>query len=120
MHYKRRRYFLPGTEQPGLLRALFLIWLATTAAAGLVLYLGASRAIDAETYRAHARALRETGQLFLPFLLAGNLLAALAVLVLGIFYTHRVAGPIYQIERRLGQFRDGDFQVSADQTDSTR
>jgi methyl-accepting chemotaxis protein len=109
---KRRRYFLPDTEQSGLLRALFLIWLLTTVAAGLIIYIGASRAIEAETYRAHVQALRQTGQIFLPFLLVGNLVAAIAVLVLGIFYTHRVAGPIYQIEQRLARLRDGDFQIS--------
>lgn len=109
---RRRRYFLPHSEQPGLLRTLLLIWLLVTVAAAVLLYLGANRNIEDATYRAHFRAMRATGQVFLPFLLGANLVAAIGVFVLALFYTHRVAGPIYQIERRLAEVRDGNLKVT--------
>ncbi len=109
---KRRRYYLPASDQPGLLRTLFGIWILVTIAAALILYFGANRDLTAATYKAHFDRMRQTSQVFVPYLLAGNLLAAIAVLLLGILYTHRVAGPIYQIERRLGRLRDGDLKVS--------
>jgi methyl-accepting chemotaxis protein len=109
---KRRQYYLPGTEQPALLSTLFWIWLGTAFVAGLVLYLGASQTLREATYQAHFTSLRRTGQLFLPYLLAGNLVAALGVLILGLFYTHRVAGPIYQIQKRLGRLGEGDLDVT--------
>lgn len=109
--HRRTRFFLPGTEQPRLLSTLLLVWLLVTVSAAALLYLGANRNIEARTYSAHFKALRATGELFLPYLLAANLMAAVAVLFAGLFYTHRVAGPIYQIEKRLGRLREGDLGV---------
>lgn len=109
--HKRTRFFLPGTEQPRMLSTLLLVWLLVTVSAAALLYIGANRDIETRTYSAHFKALRATGDVFLPYLLVANLLAAAAVLVAGLFYTHRVAGPIYQIEKRLGKLREGDLRV---------
>jgi nitrogen fixation/metabolism regulation signal transduction histidine kinase len=48
--------------------------------------------------------------LWLPMLLSA-LLGSLLVLVFGIFFSHRIAGPLFNLKRVMRQVEDGDLTV---------
>jgi methyl-accepting chemotaxis protein len=50
-------------------------------------------------------------ELVVPPILINNLFMLIVVSVLGILYSHRIAGPVYRINRELGRALDGEAGV---------
>ncbi len=50
-------------------------------------------------------------EIVLPPLLINNLLIMLLIIVVGIFYSHRIAGPMYRIETDIKRVLDGEKSV---------
>ncbi|MDR1894835.1 MAG: hypothetical protein LBQ61_09165 [Spirochaetales bacterium] len=50
-------------------------------------------------------------QLILPPLLLNNLIILVMVLIMGLIYSHRIAGPVYRMEKDLGRVLAGERQV---------
>ena len=103
---RRKRYFLSGSIQPRLLLGFAVLLLILVLIASGLFYLLANRELSAEYYKAHST-LRYVMQNLLPWLLLVNLAGILVVLFLGVFYTHRIAGPAYRIQQDLGKIGQG-------------
>ncbi len=50
-------------------------------------------------------------ELVLPPVIINNLLLMIIIIVVGIFYSHRIAGPIYHLERDIGRVLSGERNV---------
>ncbi|MBN1523553.1 MAG: hypothetical protein JW904_03615 [Spirochaetales bacterium] len=51
-------------------------------------------------------------ELVLPPVIINNLLLMVIIIIVGIFYSHRIAGPIYRIEEDIKRVLDGEKNVS--------
>jgi hypothetical protein len=51
-------------------------------------------------------------ELVLPPVIINNLLLMVIIIVVGIFYSHRIAGPIYRLEQDIGRVLAGERNVS--------
>jgi nitrogen fixation/metabolism regulation signal transduction histidine kinase len=49
--------------------------------------------------------------LIFPPLMAAMLLGILLVIIFGIFYSHRLAGPVFNLKRRMRELGEGRFQT---------
>jgi len=108
---RRKRYFVKEGDHWGLLGgALVLILVLVLLASGLF-YLLANRDLQEATYRAHFQALRNTMQMLLPWLVVVNLVGLVVVLVLAVFFTHRISGPAYHLISDLRRLKNGDLTV---------
>ena len=47
-------------------------------------------------------------ELILPSILFNNLLLVILISVVGVFYSHRIVGPVYRIEKDLARVIDGE------------
>jgi methyl-accepting chemotaxis protein len=50
-------------------------------------------------------------ELILPSILINNVIIMVIIAVIGIFYSHRIAGPIYRIEQDLARILGGEREV---------
>ncbi len=50
-------------------------------------------------------------ELILPPILINNIVIMVIIAVIGVFYSHRIAGPIYRIEKDLARILDGEKGV---------
>ncbi len=50
-----------------------------------------------------------TYDFFLPILLVANLVVAITGIIILIFLSHRIAGPVYRFEKALGEIGKGDL-----------
>ncbi len=109
MKNQRKKYFVKEGNQWGLLAgAVTLIFILAIVASGLF-YIIANRNLENATYRAHFTALHNTMQLLLPWLILVNLIGLIIVVILAIFYTHKIAGPTFHIMNDLKKLGEGDL-----------
>ena len=104
--HRRRKYFLSQSAQPQLLRGIAILVLISAVVAGGLFYLLANQQLSTEYYKAHST-LKYVLEKLLPWLLLVNLFAILVALFFAIFYTHRIAGPIYRIQEDLKKIAQG-------------
>ena len=50
-------------------------------------------------------------EIIVPPILVNNFLIMIAVAVIGVFYSHRIIGPVYRINRDLQRVLDGEEDV---------
>jgi methyl-accepting chemotaxis protein len=106
---RRHQIFIKGGDHRSLLvGAIVLILVLVVVASGLF-YILANRNLEQATYRAHFEALRNTMQLLLPWLLIVNLIGLIVVIILALFFTHKIAGPVYHLIVDLKKLKDGDL-----------
>jgi methyl-accepting chemotaxis protein len=111
MPNRRRQIFVKGGDHRGLLvGAIILILVLVVVASGLF-YILANRNLEQATYRAHFETLRNTMQLLLPWLLIVNIVALIVVIILALFFTHKIAGPVYHLIVDLKKLKNGDLTV---------
>lgn len=116
--YRRRRFFLPQTSQPRLLLSAQFVLAGVGLLASGALYLLVNRDLTDSYFSAHL-AIRNVQQIFLPYLVGINLLVFLLSVVAMVFYTHRIAGPMYRLCRVLQGVACGELfhQVRFRRTD---
>ena len=116
--YFRKQFFLWESSQPRLLVGMEIIFLILLAASGSVFGIIAGRDLTSAYFKAHL-AIRNTLEILVPSLIVINLLGLVTSVVLAVFFTHRIAGPVHRlcnILRQIGQgnlaqvvrFRKGD------------
>ncbi len=106
--YRRRRFFLPQTSQPRLLLSAQFVLAGVGLLASGALYLLVNRDLTDSYFSAHL-AIRNVQQIFLPYLVGINLLVFLLSVVAMVFYTHRIAGPMYRLCRVLQGVARGEL-----------
>ena len=126
--HHRRRFFLPDSSQPRLLIGIELIFLILLVVSSTIFCVVTNRDLTTSYFQAHLQ-IKNLQELFLPVLVLVNLGGLILGAVLSIFFTHRVAGPVYRlchILRQVGQgnlnqvvqFRAGDELKELDRATS--
>ena len=92
-HIFRRKYYLPGSLQPRLIRLLIGLLVIVIAVSATAFYLLADQELADEFYKAH-QTLSNTREMFLPWLITVNILAIVLAIIFAVFPSHKVAGPV--------------------------
>jgi methyl-accepting chemotaxis protein len=77
---------------------------------GSLFYSFANKELTGEYYKAHST-LKNVMDNLLPWLLGVNILGILIASVLTVFFTHRVAGPIFRIQKDLNLISEGKLNT---------
>lgn len=90
-----------------LTKVLVTVFISAVIAA-CILYFYARQEIVGSFFDAHIK-LRRVSDLLFPVVMAGSVVSLIAGGLLALFLPQRIAGPIYRIEKGLGQVEDGDL-----------
>ncbi len=116
--FPRKQFFIWKSSQPRLLAGIEIIFVILLLISGGIFAVIANRDLTETYFKAHLT-IRNTLEILIPSLVVVNFLGLIASAVVSIFFTHRIAGPIYRlcsILQKIGQgnlaqivkFRKGD------------
>ncbi|HBC47531.1 MAG TPA: hypothetical protein DCZ43_10825 [candidate division Zixibacteria bacterium] len=111
MDNRRRQFFVSAGGQRSLLAGVFILILVLVVVVSGLFYILANRDLEKATYRAHFETLRNTMQMLLPWLVLVNAIGLIVVLILAIFFTHKIAGPAYHLQQDLKKIKEGDLTI---------
>ncbi|MBN1103032.1 MAG: methyl-accepting chemotaxis protein [Deltaproteobacteria bacterium] len=113
--YRRRIVYIHKTFQRNFIFKFCLIALCAMIAASLLVY-GFSKNTLTATYRYHHLALQRTGEAILPALVITNLVVLLAFLgatiLVTLYVSHKIAGPLYRLGSSLESVGRGDLSLT--------
>lgn len=120
--FRRRRYFIKkGFQSRFILWFVILIICSTTLTAASIMiyyylrYQGGDLSLRLFYMSAQSENLESTTmfRLVLPALVASNILAIIISAIFGLFYSHRMAGPVYRLEESIKSIIAGnlDFHI---------
>lgn len=111
---RRRIVYIHKTFQRNFILKFCLIALCAMVLASVLLYFFSKDSITA-TYRYHHLALQETAEVILPALIITNLIVLLALLVatvvMTLYVSHRIGGPLYRLQQALESIGRGDLSM---------
>jgi methyl-accepting chemotaxis protein len=119
--YKRKRYFIQKGFQSKMIRNVLLLVIIGTVITGAIVY--GIVAYQQKMAKAELFAVTDTFgddpkiitriQIVKPAIISSliitNVISLIVVSVLMLFYSHRIAGPVYKIQKAMGQVQDGHF-----------
>lgn len=115
--WKRRNYFIKKGFQARFILKFLGIAVCGSAISGYFIYLLTSRNIENTFYSSHIK-VASTGQLVLPALVRVNVgvvvLVLLAVIVLTLLITNKIAGPVYRMGKSTEKIGVRDFTTNFD------
>jgi methyl-accepting chemotaxis protein len=106
--FPRKRFFLKDSSQPRLLIGVQAIFILLLIISGTVFAIIANRDLRVAYFQAHLN-IRSTLDILLPALVLVNLAGLALGIVLSLFYTHRIAGPVYRLCRILREIGQGNL-----------
>jgi methyl-accepting chemotaxis protein len=108
---KRINFSVKRQMQVRLLLKILLIISVSVGLMGIIFYIYSNREI-ASTYRQFHIQAKNFLDYLLPAVVGSLFIALIAALAIGIFFPHRIAGPLYRIERDLKEkVGSGDLTV---------
>lgn len=112
--FRRRNYFIKKKFQVNFaFKFLAIVVIEAVLALGIFLY--TSRGTLTTGYSGAELKIARTSDYFLPILFFSNLIIVAATCIVGILVlivlSHRIAGPLYRIEKVLGDISKGDLTV---------
>ena len=111
---KRRKYFIQRMFQTKFILLFLLLVILSSITSGIVLYQRTNMDLGYRYGEAHSK-LKKTGEILLPNVLLGNIIAVVVIgaasVVLTLLISHRVAGPLYRFEKNTEQIAQGDLTV---------
>lgn len=112
--FKRSQVFIKRGFQVQLILKFVLLILAGSVISTSILYFAASRDLSTSYFSAH-QTIKSTGDLLLPSIILSNLvsilLIAAATVYVTLYISHKIAGPLFKIEKLMKQIGDGDLTV---------
>jgi len=94
--------------QVWLLIRIMGVALLTITVAGIILYFYSVTVVDTD-YLSFAPKVRKVSEVLLPVFLAASLTSIVAGLLLALFLSQKIAGPVFRIEQDLLRMRTGDL-----------
>jgi methyl-accepting chemotaxis protein len=94
--------------QVWLLIRIMGVALLTITVAGVILYFYSVTVVDTD-YLSFAPKVRKVSEVLLPVFLAASLTSIVAGLLLALFLSQKIAGPVFRIEQDLLRMRTGDL-----------
>lgn len=112
MTYKRKHYFIKkGYQFRFILRFCIIILLGAIISTGLLLLF--SRGSLTSTFNQSRLVIENTAQAIFPSLLLTNLitlgLISLATIIVLLFLSHKLAGPLFRFEKEIREIASGDL-----------
>ena len=104
----RTKYFLKEGIQPQIYRRMVLTFGVIIVVVAVVFYLFLSHDLTNEYYSAHAK-IKNTREIIIPILVVVNISALLLAAGFMLLPTHRIAGPIFHLQRDLKSIEEGKF-----------
>jgi methyl-accepting chemotaxis protein len=110
--WRRRNFFINKNFQTRFILKFLGIVAVASAASGWLMYSLVNKDVEDVFYSSHIH-ISTTGQLLLPAMLKVNAgvlaFTLLAVALLTLFITHKVAGPVYRLGKAAEKISGGDF-----------
>ncbi len=106
--YQRKNFFLWKSSQPRLLVGIEIIFVILLLITGGIFALVANRDLTETYYKAHLT-IHNMLEILIPSLVIVNLMGLIASIVVAVFFTHRIAGPVYRLGRILREIGQGDL-----------
>lgn len=111
--YKRKIVYIHKTYQRNFILKSCLVALGAMLLASVLLYLLSGGTLTA-TYYSHHLALQKTSQAILPGLVVTNLIVLLcflvATVVVTLYVSHKIGGPLYRLGKTLESIGEGDLK----------
>ncbi len=110
--WRRRNFFIKKGFQSRFIMKFLGVVMSGSAMSGYIMYLFISKDAEDTFYRSHIK-LSSTGEMILPSLLKVNMgvlvVVLLAVVVITVLISHKVAGPLYRLGKETEKIADGDL-----------
>ncbi len=110
--WRRRNFFIKKGFQSRFIMKFLGVVMSGSAMSGYIMYLFISKDAEDTFYRSHIR-LSSTGEMILPSLLKVNMgvlvVVLLAVVIITVLISHKVAGPLYRLGMETEKIADGDL-----------
>ena len=112
--HKRRNYFIDKKFQTNFILRFCGLIVATGALIMAILYTMAGRANTVAFVNSRV-VVQNTADFLFPLLIqtfvVSTIIVGLATIVITLFTSHRIAGPIYRFKKVLGSLSEGDFSL---------
>ncbi len=105
---KRINFSIKKGMQFRLILRIFIIILIAVILSGAIFWLGSQRKVASTYYQFHVQ-LRNFRDLIFPLAIMGVIAGLLGAFVLSLFFPHRLAGPLYRIEKTIERIINGDL-----------
>lgn len=110
-HKRRHFYVKKGFQAVFILRFCILVLIGVLVSTGLV-FLFSQNTLTTSFHQSRLE-IQSTGKAILPTVIYTNLLTlgliTAATVVVVLFVSHRIAGPLYRFEKEVARIRDGDL-----------
>lgn len=111
-NYKRRTYYLGQSFQPGLFARLIGL-IALQAVVITLFFLYAGKGTLTTGYQGHALRIEKTMSFFMGNFIFIAVIVGIVMAIVGIlaflFFSHRIAGPLYNLRQSLERIAEGDL-----------
>ena len=118
---KRRNYFIKKTFQLKFIGVLLTLIISGSLILGWVIYRMANQALAQTFYRSHLQ-IKSTWEILFP---AVTVATGLAIFITGtitiamvLIFSHRIAGPLFRVEKNMEEVAKGDLTVKTKLRDS--
>lgn len=112
--YRRKTYFIQRMFQAKFIFAFLLLVIIGSIISGIIFYLKANTYLGYHYGMAHLK-LEKTGEILQPALFIsygiGVVLIGFATIILTIFISHKIAGPLYRFERSAEEIGKGNLTL---------
>ncbi len=112
--YRRKTYFIQKMFQAKFIFAFLLLVIIGSIISGIIFYLKANTYLGYHYGMAHIK-IEKTGEILQPALFIsygiGVVLIGFATIILTIFISHKIAGPLYRFERSAEEIGKGNLTL---------
>jgi len=117
IHERRKDYFIKKEFQIRFIIKFCLLVILGTLILGSIVYLMSSSTVTT-TFVGSRLKITNTGDFIMPVLLLGGAIVIIAIglatIAVTLFTSHKIAGPLYHLEKDLDRLAQGDFGVRFD------
>jgi len=111
---KRKTYLIQRMLQAKFITIFVLLVIMSSAISGILFYRRTNIELGYNYGEAHSK-IKNTGEILLPNLIMGNIIALIvigcATIALTIFISHKIAGPLHRFEKNAEQIAKGDLTL---------
>ena len=112
---RRRNYFIKKKFQLHFIIKFCLLVITGTIASGVIIYM-MSRSTVTTVFENSRLVIKSTAEFILPAVLLSSIVVTvvigLATIFITLFTSHRIAGPLYRIEKDVGEVASGNLKKS--------
>lgn len=112
---RRKTYLIQRVFQTKFIMLFLFLVILSSVISGILLYKRTNTELGFHYGEAHSK-LKKTGEILLPNVLMGNVIAIIVIgaasIALTIFISHKIAGPLYRFGKNAEQIAQGDLTIT--------